>query len=269
MKTITIPAFLLLFFAYGGYVLYVFGCALLGYKPQCESRFAAFGQFGDSFGVATSFATVGGLMLLYHAYMLQQKEFRQLGNIMTEQRKVMDAQHQAMSLQAFESTLFNMCKLYSEILSQTFIVYHEIDIQMGRHEKTAEGRAGLKYIIKEPSDLFATFNAEEFLKDKEKKFSPYEGCFRLLYRIFKFIAERNDLTEQQKQEYSRIPRAMLSNIELEAAILINCQTGRGKGMLTLAKRFDLLDNYPNTGVVVRKNAAMILRNRYNQMDTDK
>ena len=268
MKKIAIPA-VLLFFAYEGYVLFVFGCALLGYKPQCESRFAAFGQFGDSFGVVTSFATVGGLMLLYHAYMLQQKEFRQLGNVMTEQRKIMGAQHKAMSLQAFENTLFNMCKLYSEILSQTFIVYHAIDIQMERHEKTAEGRAGLKYIIKEPSDLFARFDAKEFLKDKEKKFSPYEGCFRLLYRIFKFIAERDDLTEEQKQEYSRIPRAMLSNIELEAAILINCQTDRGERMLTLAKRFDLIDNYPDVGVVVDASAARILLDRYNKLDPDK
>ena len=269
MKIITIPV-VLLFVAYGVYVVSVFGCALLGYKTQCESRFAVFGQFGDSFGVVTSIATVGALALLYRAYLLQREEFRQLRNIMNEQRQIMDAQYQAMSLQAFESTLFNMCKLYSEILSQTFIPYQTYNTNMKITEKSAYGRAGLKLIIMHPSMLFAQFNAKKFLKNKEKQFSPYEGCFRLLYRIFKFIAERDGLTEKQKQEYSRIPRAMLSNIELEAAILINCQTDRGKGMLTFAKRFNILDNYPDTtGVVLNQSAARTLFERYNKLDPDK
>ena len=97
MKTIAIVVILLLV-GYGGYIVSVFGCALLGYETQCESRFAVFGQFGDSFGVVTSIATVGALILLCRAYLLQQKEFRQLGNVMTEQRKIMGAQHKAMSL---------------------------------------------------------------------------------------------------------------------------------------------------------------------------
>ena len=248
-------------------IVSVFGCALLGYETPCESRFATFGQFGDSFGVVTSFATVGGLVLLYCAYLLQREELRQLRDVMTEQRQVMDAQHKAMSLQAFESTLFNMCKLYSEILSQTFVSYGESYME----PKTEHGRAGLKHIIMHPSHMLqpGSFDVETFLKNKEQQFSPYEGCFRLLHRIFKFIAARDGLTEEQKQEYSRIPRALLSNIELEAVILINCQTDRGRGMLTFAKQFDLLDNYPDTGVVVNGFAAIILRKRYNEMDADK
>ena len=259
VKTIAFVVILLLI-AYGAYVAYVFGCALLGYETPCDSRFAVFGQFGDSFGVVTSIATVGALIWLRLAYLLQREELYKM-------RNVMSGQHEIMSLQAFENTLFNMCKLYSEILSQTFVSYGESYME----PKTEHGRAGLKHIIMHPSHMLqpGSFDVETFLKDKEKQFSPYEGCFRLLHRIFKFIAERNGLTEEQKQEYSRIPRAMLSNIELEAAILINCQTDRGRGMLTFAKRFNLLDNYPNTGVVIHGFAAMILRKHYNEMDADK
>ena len=263
-KTIAIVAIaivVILFLAiYVVYIVSVFGCALLGYETQCESRFATFGQFGDSFGVVTSFATVGALVWLRRAYLLQREELYKLRSVMSEQ-------HNIMSLQVFENTLFNMCKLYSEILSQTFVSYKETRGASVSY-KREYGRTGLEHIITFPP--YEKFNdVEEFLKDKEEQFSPYEGCFRLLHRIFKFIAERNGLTEEQKQEYSRIPRAMLSNMELEAAILINCQTSRGWGMLKFAKQFDLLDNYPKDGVVLEAIPAAVLRNLYNEMDADK
>ena len=92
-----------------------------------------------------------------------------------------------------------------------------------------------------------------------REFSPYEGCFRLLHRILKFI-DTQGLSEEEAQKYARIPRAMLSNIELEA-ILINCQTERGKGMKKYVEKFAILNNYPRSGINIDAELAKELCGR--------
>ena len=79
---------------------------------QMPNDFPVLGQFGDSFGVVTAIATVGALLMLYRAYLLQKDELRQL-------RAYSEKQANASKRQAFESILFSICRLYSEILSET------------------------------------------------------------------------------------------------------------------------------------------------------
>ena len=241
---------------------------------QMSDNFAVFGQFGDSFGVVTAIATVGALLMLYRAYLLQKDELRNL-------RAASEKQTAASERQAFESILFSMCRLYSDILSQTVAHYtvqeenpaYGIMTITGVREqeryidvtRKVSGREGMATLIKYAN--VSGIKLRFFLDNMMHAFSPYEGCFRLLHRILKFI-DTQGLPEKEAQEYARIPRAMLSNIELEA-IFINCQTERGKGMKKYVEKFSILNNYPLNGINIDADIARELRGRYDNSAFDK
>ena len=225
--------------------------------------FPAFGQFGDSFGVVTAVATTGALIMLFFAYWQQQSEFKQVRH--------------AMDRQATIDAIFNMCNLYANILRET--VAHVRDSSEafeagGNQTMAALGRNGLGAVIRDimyEVTEFCTMKAsdpyskseeyEALLRIAVEKFVPYEGCFRILHNIFKYIYERQDLSDNDKRSYARMVRSMLSNNELEA-LLINCLTERGDKMRGYVEEYAVLHNLPPDGVAIRSDMNKMLRGRY-------
>ena len=224
-----------------------------------------FGQFGDSFGVVTSVATVIAFVLLYRTYVLQNKEFNNMCDFMgrqthsiAEQTKHMEWQAKCMEWQMRWNIVMQLCEQYREMMAYTtaHINLSTTDAQepSAQEPKVREvpGKDGLgeliAYAIKCAVE-YAENSAIDLIKIKGKdilpfvksEFNPYEGCFRMLHRIFIFIDEQ-ECSDNEKQQFARIPRAMLSNIELEA-ILINCLTDRGEGMKKFVEKFAILNNY--------------------------
>ena len=222
-----------------------------------------FGQFGDSFGVVTSIATVIALLLLFKTYNLQRKEFTNL--------------HDSMAQQTRWSIVMQLCEQYREVMAHTVVhcipadynrkgMSHTVvrdvpDDIRGREDAAVNlvkptdilgqaeirGREGLRILISRAVDAAVNLANPDPVKPKdiarqaEIEFNPYEGCFRLLHRIFTVIDEQ-ECSDKEKQKIVRILRAMLSNIELEG-ILINCLTERGEGMEKFIVKFAILNNY--------------------------
>ena len=200
-----------------------------------------FGQFGDSFGVVTSIATVIALLLLFKTYHLQRKEFTNL--------------HDSMAQQTRWSIVMQLCEQYREVMAHTVVHCIPADYNRKGMSHTVvrdipddiRGREGLRILISRAVDAAVNLANPDPVKPKdiarqaEIEFNPYEGCFRLLHRIFTVIDEQ-ECSDKEKQKIVRILRAMLSNIELEA-ILINCLTERGEGMGKFIVKFAILNNY--------------------------
>lgn len=215
-----------------------------------------FGQFGDSFGVVTSVATVLALVLLFRTYLFQQKEFAGMRTFMAQQTAW--------------NVVLQLCEQYREMMGGIVANPQGGWVHSPTPENT-EGKNGLREIIShilESAKKMAEewgektgvgpAKKEEITAIAQIAFSSYEGCFRLLHRILRFIDEL-ECSDEEKQRYARIPRSMLSNVELEA-ILINCLTSRGRGMQTYVERYKILNNY--TPVVLDESIARELCSSY-------
>ena len=221
--------------------------------------FPAFGQFGDSFGVVTAVATTGALVMLFFSYLQQQSEFKHMRRVMARQ--------------AIGDAIFNMCKLYTDILEQMVAYIPDAEAEMfefGGQDKPVRGRKGLGDVVWNIASTFSMRICDEDDKraDYEKlrhiageQFAPYEGCFRILHNIFRYIYEREELSNNDKMNYARMVRAMLSNTELEA-LMINCLTERGKKMRFYAEQYAILHNLPPDGVRLPPYINEMLRSEY-------
>lgn len=210
--------------------------------------FERFGQFGDSFGVVTSVATVSALALLFWTFHFQKKEFSDTRKFMRQQTTW--------------NIVLQLCEQYRGMVAHIVITFD------GNTDKKKEfrGTDGLHELISEAigrGDALVgvshSLRALDVISQAEKAFNPYEGCFRLLHRIFMFIDR--EIPENEQQKHARIPRAMLSNIELDA-LLINCLTERGKGMKDFVHKYAILNNYANLNQFVPDKTAYELCMEY-------
>ena len=244
-------ATLFLLVCYGLFMVYPAFQSVTGDTIWGKSMgFPAFGQFGDSFGVVTAVATTGALVMLFFSYWQQKSEFQNMRRIMARQ--------------AIIDTIFNMCKLYADILEQT-VAYIDVPVE-DAHEAairrtTVCGRNGLGEVLKFIMSKWEGGNIEGLCRIAAAKFSPYEGCFRILHNIFKYIDEREELSDDDKKDYARMARSMLSNTEMEA-LLINCLTARGCKMRGFAEKYALLHNLPDDGVNLSPDVIKILKGEY-------
>ena len=239
---------------YYGWFMYPAFQAVAGHTISGESMgFPAFGQLGDSFGVVTAVATTGALVMLFFSYWQQKSEFQNMRRIMARQ--------------AIIDTIFNMCKLYADILEQTKAHIDNPDAF------EVHGRGGLGEALKSIKRKWAGScgkkalnldeNIEALYKIAAAEFSPYEGCFRILHNIFKYIDEREELSDDDKKDYARMARSMLSNTEMEA-LLVNCLTARGYKMREFAEKYALLHNMPDGGVNLSADMIKILKGKYEE-----
>ena len=200
----------------------------------CESgAIQRFGQVGDAFGVLTAIVAAVALLILWRTYVFQRNELENMQKFIQRQTLL--------------NTIFQLCEQYREILANTAVVNPPGDLN-NAPLLDKKGKIGLAELISHIIERSTDTEMGNSINDigapgsiVEKYMESYAVCFRLLHRVF-VIIESYDITEKDKQEYARIPRAILSNIELEA-ILINCLTRKGKGMKKHIEKYAILNNY--------------------------
>ena len=222
----------------------VWGCYLIRFIPFshdiCANTEVA-GQLGDSFGVVTAIVTTGAFVLLYQTYKFQKTELKNIKEFTERQTHL--------------NVIFQMCEQYRDIILHTrcyprgtwntennkdtgreginLLISHVV--QLVYNDKVATDE--LKKIEEQSDDIIADY----IIKMADIHFNSCKMLFDLLYWILKFI-DNLKLPEEEKQNYASIPRAMLSNIELEA-ILINCLTCRNKNIKQYIEKYSILNNY--------------------------
>jgi uncharacterized membrane protein len=211
-------------------------------------------QFGDFIGGLLNpiFAFFALIALLYTIH-LQSTELRNSSEQLKKSAKALEYQNNVLKKQSFESTFFQLLRLYNEIVD-------ELKVSSSSHGPTSivtkinhENRAALEYlgiVLKEKyienvrrGDYHGVSEVEAIDEEYEKfyaKYGQYLGhYFRTMYNILKFI-DLTDIPESEKQVYSNFLRAQLSKHEL-ALLLYNCISRYGrKKMLPLVRKFNVI-----------------------------
>lgn len=199
------------------------------------------GQLGDSFGAFNSLFTAlafGGLLL---TLWYQSKS-------MEEAKKDNDRQH-------FENILFRMLEVHNNIIRD--IDVHNVYADNAKpRELIAVGRDCFLFYYEEKlkkryqveidsqksrTELDVALSAyKSFWDEQRHNLAHY---FRYLYNMFKFIKQAN-LGQQEKQKYSNIIRAQISDYEL-LILFYNCISPNGvERFKLLAEKFALFNNLP-------------------------
>lgn len=208
------------------------------------------GTFGDMFGAVNSIfsglAFVGVIYAIFmqrHEVALAKKEIKYTRKILDDQQKQLEFQNNEARKQAFESTFFQMLKLFSDITSQIDLVRSD---SAGHYETKGKDvfpifLSRLKKIYKTPATTM--YGGENFLNSYKEFYRKHNSelghYFRIIYNITKFI-DSSDLAN--KKFYSNIVRAQLSDAEV-AILFHNGLSPNGiEKFKPLMEKYNLLKN---------------------------
>jgi hypothetical protein len=232
-----------------------------GYRIEGDDR----GLFGDMFGAVNALfsgmAFVGviyAISMQWHEIAIAKAEIKYTKTILDKQQEQLTLQNQETKKQAFESTYFQLVRLFTEITNQ-------IDLQkMGKSgTMVTKGKDSFPVFLdrlrkaynpmeKTPyggRDFDASY--ETFYDEHNTELGHY---FRMLYNIVAFI-EKSYV--ENKNFYAKILRAQLSDAEV-AILFYNGLAKHGvKKFKPLIEKYGLLKNVNDRDIVDPK-----LKDRY-------
>lgn len=214
-------------------LLFALGVNLLIGIPKDGSQLGTFGDFlGGVLNPIFTLMTFFGVIVTIALQKLELRAARE------EYKKSADA----LSTQAIENTFFNMVNLHNRITSEIKFSTNGFKIKKDlladgeklknpddsnfikiAKELRTEGSRSFAYCIifisnyaKTNNDVIALY---KYIQEKQNNiFGHY---FRNLYQIMKFIHEHTDLSQESKNKYFGILRALLSRDEL-SVLFLNC-----------------------------------------------
>jgi hypothetical protein len=197
------------------------------------------GQFGDVFGylnAAFSGLAFAGIIV---TIVLQSRDLRDTRSVAEKSQKELERQAQAMTLQAFEQTFFQLVGLHNDILSaMQFGNERGRRIFRSSYDNLREKRASKKTI----RDSYAAYY---------KRYGSTMGhYFRNLYHIVKFV-DRSDVKD--KGFYLGILFAQLSKYEL-LILFYNCLSEVGANFKPYLEKDGLLENMNYDALISPKDA---------------
>lgn len=193
-------------------------------------------EFGDTAGAVNGLFSALAFAGVIYAIFMQRDELEMQRKELTAQKEEFQTQNATLKRQRFENTFFNMLQLHQQItdnISYDYYVnvrnedfgakptarrYKEVKIENrgrdvfritfeeapheGSDEKTYYGMRGL--LSKDGMDGY------------ENSYTPtyFDHYFRLLYRIFKFVAKSPLIEDEERYDYAAIVRSQLSRYEL-------------------------------------------------------
>lgn len=179
-----------------------------------NTEFSEMGVFGDSFGALNTLFSGLAFTGIIVSIFIQSEELKITRKDIQDQVEQFKKQTEALKLQVFENTFFNMLKLHGDI------------VEAAKAEKNQEkysgrmcfnfvydeflGQKGRFYSLNESEALQTVCDAYEFLYERvDGLFGHY---FRNIYQIIRFV-DGSELSDQQKKRYIDILRAQLSTYE--------------------------------------------------------
>jgi hypothetical protein len=224
-----------------------------------SSKQEVWGQFGEYVGGLLSplFALAALLGLLY-TIILQNKDIRESSQQVHASQEVLERQVVVLARQNFESTFFQMLKLYNQLVQQLRLE------KISPTEYAASG-TNREYLGRECfkrlqevlcRDYIEKVNRGDYVEPKldaldleyEKFYKVYGGFvghyFRTIYNIVKFV-DRDAGVVGDPKLYTNLLRAQLSKYEL-GLLFYNCLSKYGRiKLLPLVKKYDLLKHLEN------------------------
>ena len=219
-----------------------------------SSKQEVWGQFGEYVGGLLSplFASAALLALLY-TIIVQNKDIRESSQQVYASQLVLEKQVAVLARQNFESTFFQMLRLYNELVEQ-------FRIEKFNPSEYAASGTNREYVGRESfrrlqellcRDYVERVNRGDYVEAKlnaidieyQKFYKMYGGFvghyFRTIYNIIKFV-DRDANVVGDPKVYTNLLRAQLSKYEL-GLLFYNCVSKYGRvKLLPLIKKYDLL-----------------------------
>jgi hypothetical protein len=221
---------------------------------------AALAQLGGYYGLVTALWSLGGLLLIYVAFLgqrrqaiLQEEELRlnrlELAATRDElrgQKEQLEGHAKTARKQQFESRFFQLLSLHNEIIRDLRVT---IPYPRGKHFEGREAVEQLRTAFNEIASVATPGDMPELVfvrKVYRQLYRTHQYAighyFRNLYHVVRYV-DRSD--EPNKREYTSIVRAQLSSSEL-ALLFYNClswpvYTDSDK-FTPLLERYALLEN---------------------------
>ncbi|SDX81652.1 putative phage abortive infection protein [Paenibacillus sp. CF384] len=190
------------------------------------------GTIGDMFGAINAlFSGLAFAGIIYTIMMqrkelaLQREELKLQRDEVAKSTQELAGQREQMEFQRFETTFFNLVKVYGDVVSE---------ISIG----TARGR---EVFIKVMNNLHQNNNDFEFVfKGFHYLLNHY---FNTATTIVEYVHKHKVLIESDKQQYIKFFRSQISEYEL---ILIYCFTNRNIELLSLFEYYKFFEELNDT-----------------------
>ena len=184
----------------------------------------------DKLGVFISGITAPfAIFLLYLTYKSQKEELKSQKEEFKSSKQILEKQNKTLERQQFESKLFSLLDIYNEIMrsfSNKYsgkVFFSKIKTKLHINH-TSPALQQFQMVV--PSGKFDYYKYFQSHKDYLAHY------FRVLYRIFKFIDEEENLEEKEKWFYAKMIRSQLSEGEL-FLLFYNCFTEYGENFQIL------------------------------------
>ncbi|HHQ4787630.1 hypothetical protein OR620_03820 [Aeromonas hydrophila] len=214
-----------------------------------NSEFAEMGVFGDSYGALnTLFSALAFTGIIASIYFQREElkatreELEATRYEMKNQSEQFEAQTEALKLQVFENTFFNMLKLHNDIVESMAVI---------SGGGVISGRRGFKGLC----DNLNT-HVCDYVYDLKSCVAIYEDFyifnehilghyFRVVYQIFSLV-DNSTLHNDEKKKYADILRAQLSTYEL-ILLVIHALSKCGNGNIkSIIEKYFLLEFIPKS-----------------------
>jgi len=215
------------------------------------------GIFGDMFGAVNSvFSGLAFIGVVYAIFLqryevsITKLEIEYTKSILSEQKEQLKLQNQETKKQSFESTYFQMLRLFIEMTGQ--IDLHKI---MSGQQIITKGKDVFPFFVKQfksiynppEKSLYGGHDFDESYKEFFRKYNTEIGhYFRFLYNIVNYV-DKSDI--DKRHFYVKILRAQLSNAEV-AMLYYNGISPYGAIKLKpLIERYGLLKNLNDADIL--------------------
>lgn len=215
-------------------------------KHEAKDELSKLGTYGDSFGALNTLFSGLAFAGIIISILLQTKELRDTRKEFTAQRKQFEKQADAMTLQIFENTFFQLIRQYNEILSSI-----SMETGFSGSLRTHTGRSAMEALWSEYTENRFHFNLSggaipKTTEDKYELFydlyhTDLGGYFRIIYHALKFVDTSSVIN---KKFYISLLRAQISSQEL-AIIYLNCLSRYGiEAFKPLVEKYSFFEHLP-------------------------
>jgi len=253
-------------------ILLVICCAVyIALQFWSWNHFKSPNEFGDTAGwINGLFSAFAFASVIYAIFMqrdeleLQREELKETRKELSAQKEEFKTQNDTLKRQRFENTFFNMLQLQQQITDNISYSYtynkenfswqtdasksrfSEVKVECCGREVFRTAFEEAPHYKSEEEDYYGMRGllAAEGLEGYENSFTPsyFDHYFRHLYRMIKFVATSQLITDKDRYEYVAMIRAQLSRYEL-VWIYYNCLSSYGREKFKpLIERFAILKN---------------------------
>lgn len=219
-----------------------------------ESNETIRGVFGDKFGAVNALFSGLAFAGIIFTIFLQKRELTLQREELEQTRNEFTQQNETLKKQRFENTFFHLLNLHNEIVDKLYITRDEgvFDIsQLVTYSKKDFFNGALDVLSKQ-NNIGEKFEKLEdswsVIKDGYRNFNFEFGrylshYFRNLYHIYKYVHLSDLISPKEKEFYTSIIRAQLSDSELILIFYNTLVDGLGyPNFKFLQQEYDILQN---------------------------